>query len=43
MEAKNLGYLLKNIPIPIKLHYLKSKTDKVENFIIRLRWKPYFF
>ena len=43
MEAKNLGYSLKNIPIPTKQHYLKSMIDKVEHFITRLRWKAYFF
>ena len=43
MEAKNLGYSLKNIPIPTKQHYLKSMIDKVKTFITRLRWKAYFF
>ena len=43
MEAKNLGYSLKNIPIPGKQHYLKSVIDKVESLIIRLRWKAPFF
>ena len=41
MEANNLGYSLKNIPIPTKQH--KSMTDKVEGFITRLRGKAYFF
>ena len=41
MEAKNLGYSLKNIPIPTKQHYLKAMIDKVESFITRLRWKAY--
>ena len=43
IEAKNLGYSLKNILIPTKQHYLKSMIDKVEGFITRLRWKAYFF
>ena len=44
VEAKNLGYSLKNIiPIPTKQHYLKYMIDKVESFITRLRWKAYFF
>ena len=42
IEAKNLRYLLKNIPIPNKQHYLKSIIDKVESFITRLRWKACF-
>ena len=43
MEAKDLGYSLKNIPTPTKQHYLKSMIDKAESFITRLRWKAYFF
>ena len=43
MEAKNLGYSLRNIGIITKQHYLKSMNDKVERFITRLRWKVYFF
>ena len=43
MEVKNLGYSLKNIPIPTQQHYLKSMIDKVESFITRLRWNAYFF
>ena len=43
MGAKNLGYSLKNIPIPTKQHYLNSIIDKVESFITRLRWTEYFF
>ena len=43
MESKNLGYSLKNIPIPSKASYLKSMIDKVENFIKRIRWKAHFF
>ena len=31
MESKNLGYSLKNIPVPLKASYLKSMIDKVEN------------
>ena len=42
MEAKNLGYSLKSIPIPTKQHYLKSMIDKVESFIT-IRQKAYFF
>ena len=43
MQLKNFGYSLKNIPIPSKNTYLKGLTDKVENFIRRIRWKAYFF
>ena len=43
MEVKNLGYSLKNIPIPTQQHYLKSMIEKVESFITRLRWNAYLF
>ena len=43
MKSKNLRYSLKNIPIPSKANYLKSKMDKVENFIKIIRWKTCFF
>ena len=43
MESENLGYSLKNIPIPSKTNYLKSIMDKVENVIKRIRWKAPFF
>ena len=43
MEAKNLGYSLKNIPIQTKQHYSKSMIDKAESFITRLRWKENLF
>ena len=43
MESENLGYSLKNIPIPSKTNYLKSMMGKVENFIKRIRWKAHFF
>ena len=43
MEEMNLGYSLKYITIPIKQRYLKSKINKVESFITRLRWEPQFF
>ena len=34
---------MKNIPIPSQNTYLKCLTDKVENFIRRLRWKAFWF
>ena len=43
MEARKLGYLMKNIPIPPKQSYLKSMMEKGESFITRLRWKAHFF
>ena len=43
MEARNLEYSMKNIPIPPKKRYLKSMMEKIESFITRLRWKAHFF
>ena len=43
MEARKLGYSMKNIPIPPKQCYLKSMMEKGESFITRLRWKAHFF
>ena len=43
MEARKLGYSMKNIPIPPKQSYLKSMMEKGESFITRLRWKAHFF
>ena len=37
MEVRNLGYSMKNIPIPPKQGYLKNMMEKVENFISKLR------
>ena len=34
---------MKNIPITSKYNYLKLLTEKVENFVKRIRWKAYFF
>ena len=43
MERINLGYSLKNIPIPSQKSYLKSFISKVDSFIHRIRWKAFFF
>ena len=43
MEKVNLGYSLKNIPIPSDQSYLKNMIKKLESFINRLRWKAFFF
>ena len=42
-ERINLGYSLKNIPIPGNQHYLKCLLDKLNSFIRRLRWKVFYF
>ena len=42
-EKINLGYFVKNIPIPLKKLYLKFMLDKIESFIKRLRWKAFYF
>ena len=42
MEARNLGYSMKNVPIPQKQCYLKSMMEKIESFITKLRWKVHF-
>ena len=43
MEATNLGYSMKNIPIPLKQRYLKCMMEKVESFIKILRLWAHFF
>ena len=43
MEKVNFGYSLKNIPIPSNKLYLKFLLEKLNSFIIRLRWKVFYF
>ena len=43
MEKRNLGYLLKNIPIISKNAYMKKLMDKVESVEPQLRRKVIFF
>ena len=43
MERINLGYSLKNIPIPGNQHYLKCLLYKLNSFTRRLRWKVFYF
>ena len=43
MEAKNLGYSTKNIPLSNKEVYIKELIGKTEHFLRRLRWKVYHF
>ena len=38
----NLGYSLKNIPIPNKDSYIKQLINQTEKFLKRLRWKVFF-
>ena len=38
----NLGYSLKNIPIPPRNNYLKALISKTESFIKRLRWRVFW-
>ena len=42
LEQVNLGYSLKNIPIPTNNQYLKYLIIKVESFIRRIRWRVFF-
>ena len=42
MEVRNVGYSMKNVPIPPKQRYLKSIMEKAESFITRLKWKAHF-
>ena len=39
----DLGYSLKNIPIPSPTIYTTRLIEKVENLIKRMRWKAFFF
>ena len=43
MEKINLGYSLKNIPVPSKDSYTKNMLGMVENFLRRVRWKAHWF
>ena len=43
MNPRNYEYSLKNIPLPSERTYLKCLTDKVDNFIRRLRWKAFWY
>lgn len=39
----NLGYSLKNIPIPSIKEYKKALIEKVEHLVKRMRWKALFY
>ena len=43
MEKINLGYSLKNIPVPGKESYMKNLLSMIESFLRRVRWKAYWF
>ena len=43
MEKINLGYSIKNIPIPNERTYLLQLVEKIEAVIKRMRWKAAFF
>ena len=43
MERINLGYSIKNIPIPNEKSYLNQLIEKIEAVIKRMRWKAIFF
>ena len=43
MEQRNLGYSLKNIPIPSNDSYMKIMMEKVGKFIRNMRWKAFRF
>ena len=42
-KRMNLGYSLKNIPIPTDKEYTKRLIEKVESVIKRMRWRAFFF
>ena len=43
MIKYNLGYSLKNIPIPPQNTYLKKLIEQTENFLKRLRWRVFYY
>ena len=43
MGKVNLGYSIKNIPIPTRKSYLLQLMEKIEMFIKRMRWKEVQF
>lgn len=42
-ERTELGYSLKNVPMPSEKCYRKKLIGKVESVIKRMRWKAFFF
>ena len=43
MEKFNISYSTKNIPLPSRNDYLQRLIEKTEQFLLRMRWKAYFF
>ena len=43
MERFNISYSQKNIPIPTKKQYKIQLISKVEDLVIRMRWKALEF
>ena len=43
LQRRNLGYSLKNIPIPSKSTYKKILLVQVEKLVKRFRWTVHFF
>ena len=43
MEKINLGYSIKNIPIPSERSYFIQLIEKIEAVIKRMRWKLIFY
>ena len=43
MDRVNLGYSLKNIPIPSQKEYLNLLISQTEKFMKRMRWKLFFY
>ena len=43
LKNKNLGYSLKNIPIPSQQNFIKTMICQIGKLIRRLRWKAFFF
>jgi len=43
MEKFNIGYSTKNIPLPSQNDFLQRLIEKTKQFLLRMRWKAYFF
>ena len=41
MKKKNIGYSLKNIPIPPRRTYKPMSIEKIESFLKRMQWKAH--
>ena len=43
MEQVNLGYSMKNIPVPSENTYLHMMVNSAEKLIHNLKWKSFFY